>query len=96
MDPRAENEKRESGVFTWAVIGGIAITFLLWGLLIFFVIGEKGPPAWDFSVIPDIPGESAYSTHTPISPHGRVPIPVEPQHVMGPPAKAAELEGPGK
>lgn len=85
---------------TWAIIGGIAITFLLWGLLIFFVIGDKGPLDWDFSVVPDVPGESAYSTMNPERPHGLAPgieaNPVEPQHVMGPPPASQPVENPGK
>jgi hypothetical protein len=73
---------------TWAIVSGIAVGFLAWGLLIHFVVGDKGPPGWDFSVIPDIPGESVYSTYSPIRPHGLVPgpesNPVAPQHVSGP------------
>jgi hypothetical protein len=40
----------------------IAFVFLCWGLIIFFMVGDKGPPAWDFSVVEDIPGQSPYST----------------------------------
>jgi hypothetical protein len=81
-------EERSSGLKTWAVICGIAAGFLAWGLSFYFIIGDKGPPGWDFSVVPDIPGQSTYSSYNPIKPHGLVPgpesTPVEPQHVSGP------------
>ncbi len=93
------SSEEEHGPFgTWGILGGIAITFLAWGLLIYFVIGEKGPPDWDFSVISDIPGESTYSTYNPARPHGLVPgiepTPVEPQHVMKPVSKTQQMEAP--
>jgi hypothetical protein len=88
-------EEETSPIKTWTIIAGIAATFLLWGLILFFVIGDKGPLDWDFSVIPDIPGESTYSTHNPARPHGLVPgpepMPVEPQHVMGPGPEAQQV-----
>ena len=89
-----------SSARTWAIIAGIAATFLLWGGIVFFVIGEKGSPDWDFSIVPDIPGESVYSTHTPFMPGGRVPDPAsarpEPQHVMGPTSETQKMEIPKK
>ncbi len=89
-------EKAETMAGTWSIIGAIAISFLMWGLLIYFVIGDKGPPDWDFSVVPDIPGESTYSTMNPQRPHGLAPSieanPVEPQHVMGPETEYQKLE----
>jgi hypothetical protein len=89
-----------SPIKTWAIIGGIAATFLLWGLLLFYVIKDKGPLDWDFSVVPDIPGESAYSTMNPQRPHGLAPSieanPAEPQHVMGPPSESQQVEKQGK
>lgn len=88
LDEPAPSEEERSKPFTWAVLTGMAVTFLLWGLLLFFVIGDKGPPEWDFSIVPDIPGESVYSTHTPLRPHGfapgPLPVPLAPQHVMEP------------
>lgn len=90
------SEEEQSLIKTWSIIGAIAVGFLAWGLLIYFVIGDKGPPGWDFSVIPDIPGQSAYSTYSPDSPTGLAPGPespsVEPQHVMGPVSKTQRTE----
>jgi hypothetical protein len=100
MNSPAHSEDEKSPLATWSILTGIAVGFLLWGLLVFYVIGEKGPPEWDFSVIPDIPGESTYSTHNPARPHGRVPgpepMPVEPQHVMGPGPEAQQVGNPQK
>ena len=59
----------------------IAISFLAWGLFIFFSVGDKGSPPWDFGIVQDIPGESAFSTHPPKAPEP------EPQHVSQKPAK---------
>ena len=92
------SEEEFSRVKTWSIIGAIAAGFLAWGLLIYFVIGDKGPPSWDFSVIPDIPGQSAYFTYSPTRPHGLAPgpepAPVEPQHVMGPVSETQRMEAP--
>lgn len=95
-DHPAPAEAHESAALTWGILTGTAVLFLVWGLLLFFLLGDKGPPGWDFSVIPDIPGESAYSTQTPFRPHGLVPGPypgqVEPQHVLGPTSPTQKTE----
>ena len=92
------SEEEFSWIKTWSIIGAIAAGFLAWGLLIYVVIGDKGPPDWDFSVIPDIPGQSAYFTYSPTRPNGLVPGPepasVEPQHVMGPVSEMQRMEAP--
>jgi hypothetical protein len=67
---------------------GIALSFTVWGLMIFFVVGDKGSPIWDFSVVEDIPGQSSYSTNSPVEFPTLIPHPVQkdqvfPQHVMG-------------
>jgi nicotinamide riboside transporter PnuC len=56
-----EQEKRTNRV-GWIVVVTMAVVFILWGFFIFFAVGDKGPPSWDFGVIKDIPGESPYST----------------------------------
>ena len=92
------SEEEFSLIKTWSIIVAIAAGFLAWGLLIYFVIGDKGPPSWDFSVVPDIPGQSTYSTYSPLAPHGLVPgpepTPVEPQHISGPVSRTQEMEAP--
>jgi nicotinamide riboside transporter PnuC len=57
----SEQEKRTNRV-GWIVVVAMAVVFILWGFFIFFAVGDKGPPSWDFGVIKDIPGESPYST----------------------------------
>ena len=92
------SEEELSSIKTWSIIGAIAVGFLAWGMLIYYVIGDKGPPGWDFSVIPDIPGQSTDSSYSPIKPHGLAPgpesNPVEPQHVAGPVSEAQRMEAP--
>ena len=91
MNGPASHEEDSSGAGrTWAILTGIAVGFLLWGLFLFFALGDKGPPDWQYSVIPDIPGQSVYSTNTGEAPRGVSPSPnqgdmVEEQHVMGRP-----------
>jgi hypothetical protein len=74
-----EDRKIENAPFhTLTLVFTLAGFFLLWGFLLFYTIGDKGPPPWDFGVVPDIPGESVYSTHPAMS--GKISEP-EPQHV---------------
>ena len=69
----------------WFIVCGIAVLFVLYGIFAFFVIGDKGPPDWDFGSIKDIPGESVYSTY----PYRDQTGPPEPQHVDQEPPQAA-------
>ena len=69
----------------WAAVSALALAFLLYGLLMFFAIGDKGPPDWDFGTVEDVPGQSVYST-SPSDP-GTTGVP-EPQHVSGKPSEA--------
>jgi nicotinamide riboside transporter PnuC len=62
MKPITSEQKEKSNRVGWIIVVAIAILFVLWGLFIFFAVGDKGPPSWDFGVIKDIPGESPYST----------------------------------
>lgn len=79
----------------WLIPLGLALGFLLWGLGIFFAVGDKWPPVWNFGAIPDVPGLSAYSSA------GRNPLPtmvspalhqgaeLTPQHVRNMPRPGA-------
>lgn len=62
MDRPVVEQKEKPGIKDWLVPIAIAALFLLWGLLIFFMVGNKGQPPWDFGVVEDIPGQSPYST----------------------------------
>ena len=68
----------------------LAASFLAWGFLLFHTIGDKGPPPWDFGIVRDVPGESAYSTHRARA--GRITEP-DPQHVSGKPREVEGEEG---
>jgi hypothetical protein len=48
-----------------AIIMGIALIFFIWGMFVFFAVGDKGSPQWNFGVVEDIPGGSPYSTSAP-------------------------------
>jgi hypothetical protein len=78
---------------SWAIILALALLFIVWGLFIFLTVGDKGPPAWDFGAVQDIPGQSSYSTHPPRQGKGTEP---EPQHVSGKPSKASKEVQKGK
>ena len=61
----SDREERKRSVRTWMIIVAMSFLFIMWGLFIFYAVGDKGPPSWDFGVVKDIPGESPYSTERP-------------------------------
>jgi hypothetical protein len=75
----------KTGIRSWVIIFVLAVLFVAWGLFIFFTVGDKGPPSWNFGVVRDIPGESPYSTH---SPSRGKEIDPESQHISQNPSKA--------
>ena len=93
MSDKHEVERDEQGpsLKGWFYVCGLALFFMIYGLFMFYMIGDKGPPGWDFGTVEDVPGQSVYSTH-PGAP-GTIPEP-EPQHVFGRPPLAPP--GPGK
>ena len=62
MDRPVTEQKENSTLKDWLVPIAIAVLFLVWGLVIFFMVGNKRQPPWDFGVVEDIPGQSPYST----------------------------------
>jgi hypothetical protein len=58
----AQEGNRKGTMASLAIVAVIAICFFLWGLLVFFSVGDKGSPDWDFGVVQDVPGESPYAT----------------------------------
>ncbi len=92
-------EERRKTIVTWGIIFAIGIGFLVWSTVIYLVIGNR-PMVWQFGIIPDIPGESAYSTYNPVRPLGFtpniIPVPPNPQHVMGPAPETPREEIPSK
>lgn len=80
-----QRDEQRPSLRGWAYVCGLALFFLLYGLFMFFMVGDKGPPGWDFGTVEDIPGESVYSTNQPITGGTAAP---EPQHVSQKPLKA--------
>jgi hypothetical protein len=83
--PEKEENGGKAGLRSWALVCGLALAFLLYGLFMFMIVGDKGPPGWDFSTVEDIPGKSEYST---FPEPGGTPREPEPQHVSGKPSQA--------
>jgi hypothetical protein len=61
--PKDQSDKKS--LKGWLIVFLLTFLFIAWGLFIFFAVGDKGPPAWDFGVVRDVPGESPYSTESP-------------------------------
>ena len=85
MQSREHPEEEKQGLRGWLIVGTLALLFLFYGFFMYFAVGDKGPPPWDFGVVEDIPGQSSYSTHPPRQGKGAEP---EPQHVSKKPSKA--------
>ena len=73
----ADRDERRIALRGWVIVCAIAILFTLYGFLAYFVIGDKGAPDWDYGSLPDVPGQSEYSTY----PYRGGPMQPEPQHV---------------
>ena len=46
----------------WAVVLGICAAILAYGAIVFFAVGDKGPPAFDYGAVNFVPGGSPYTT----------------------------------
>ena len=62
MEVTNQTREPKGNLKAWIIVISMAVLFLVWGIFVFFSVGDKGPPPWDFGVIRDIPGESLYST----------------------------------
>lgn len=87
---RAVVNERGLVLRSWVFVWLLAIFFLLYGLFMYFVVGDKGPPDWDFGIVEDIPGKSVYSTFP--EPAGATREPA-PQHVSERPTLALPEPG---
>jgi hypothetical protein len=56
---------------TMLVPVGIALAFLVWGLMVYYTVGDKPFNEWHFGIISDVPGQSPHSTEV----IGRLPRP---------------------
>jgi len=57
-------DRTERILRTLLVACGLAAAFLVWGIFVYNTVGDKGPPAWDYGTLPDVPGLSVYSTNS--------------------------------
>ena len=69
----------------WFIVCTLAVLFFIYGMFMYFFVGDKGPPGWDFGAVEDIPGQSVYSTHPAVEGAASAP---EPQHVSQKPPLA--------
>jgi hypothetical protein len=60
---------------TWWIVCLLLLLILFKGALTFMVVGDLGPPTWDYRPVKDVPGQSPYAIYKPL------PFP---QHVRGP------------
>jgi hypothetical protein len=91
MSNKRRASSQKGNLRTLAVAFGLAVGFLVWGLFVFFTVGDKGAPAFDYGGVPDVPGLSIYSTDS-SRPLPNVPpyflheqAGLSPQHVKGRP-----------
>lgn len=61
-ETKIAQDRQEGSLRTLLVAFGLAAGFLFWGLFLFYTVGDKGPPNWDYGRVPDVPGLSVYST----------------------------------
>jgi hypothetical protein len=57
-----ENQVRIEKVKTWLIVFLMAAGILGYGIIVYLTVGDKGPPAWRYGAIADVPGESPFST----------------------------------
>jgi hypothetical protein len=76
-----------SSYVSLSIILFLALTFVAWGLLVFYTVGTRWPPPWHFGEVQDLPGASVYSTETGkrflgAGPRRLQDVPPQPQHVQ--------------
>ena len=89
-------ENVESAAKGWILVLAISLFFFLWGLFIYFTIGDSWPPPWRYGTVPDVPGQSVYSVQGSEKRAGTAPLAGEKnreQHIMGQPAETGRPRG---
>jgi hypothetical protein len=69
-----EEIHKNSVLATWLILALLVLFILLKGFFSFFLVGDRGPPSWDYRPVKDVPGESPYAMYD------KLPYP---QHVKG-------------
>lgn len=70
-------ENHDSGtsvLFTWLIIWLFFLLILLQGHFAHYMVGDLGPPDWDYGIVEDVPGQSPYAIY---------PLLTNPQHIRG-------------
>ena len=70
----AETSTKQSVLMTWIFIIFLAVYFVVYSLSTLILVGDQGPPDWDFNIVEDVPGGS------PTAIYQKLPYP---QHVKG-------------
>ena len=83
MTTDSQQEREGGSLKLWILVCAFSLAFLAYGLVAFLLIGDKGPPDWDFGVVQDTPGKSSLST---VSDQAVTPGQVEEQHIAGKPS----------
>lgn len=61
----AHKTKNEDPGSTWKsffIVILITLAVLAWGGVIYFLVGDRGQPDWEYGTISDVPGKSPFST----------------------------------
>jgi hypothetical protein len=57
------SDLKQTGLYSWIVVGLLLTIILAKGLYAFFLIGDLGQPTWDYRPVKDVPGESPYAVY---------------------------------
>ncbi len=60
----SEIQKPLEKIKTWLIVLLMVIGILGYGIVVYVTIGDRGPPGWNYGAIPDVPGESPFSTES--------------------------------
>ena len=63
-EKRSEVPERFEKIKTWLIVLLMVVGILGYGVVVYVTIGDKGPPGWNYGAVPDVPGESPFSTES--------------------------------
>jgi hypothetical protein len=87
---------KDSSARSWIIVLAVSLFFFLWGLFIFFAVGDGWPPPWRYGTVPDVPGQSVYSVQGAEERAGTAPLggeTIREQHIMGKPEETGRPQG---
>jgi hypothetical protein len=59
--PKGTRSARDRAI-SWGVVLALIAFILVFGAAVFVSVGDRWPPSWDFGTLPDVPGQSPFST----------------------------------